>query len=160
GSGLWRAELDGVKRRARTEAAANEKLRQLQERRDARLSLKKGSTRLIEWLEIWLNEYCDHLKPLTRAGYREATTTYIAPYPLARVRMEDLESDDIDRWMKTLRRKGLSEGTIAIAFRRLRKALKVARQKDYIDHNPAEDVEPPDATPMRDPVILEPEQIR
>src|SRR5262249_27748292 len=95
GSGLWRAELDGVKRRARTEAAANEKLRQLQERRDARLSLKKGSTRLIEWLEIWLNEYCDHLKPLTRAGYREATTTYIAPYPLARVRMEDLESDDI-----------------------------------------------------------------
>jgi integrase len=159
GSGLWRAELDGVKRRARSETDARDKLRLLQERRDARLNLKKGSTRFIEWLEIWLNDYCDHLKPLTRAGYREAIKTYIEPYPLARVRMEDLESDDIDRWMKTLRRKGLAEGTIAIAFRRLRKALKVAKQKDYIDYNPAEDVEPPDATPTRDPVILEPDQI-
>jgi integrase len=159
GSGLWRAELDGVKRRARSEAAAYEKLRMLQERRDNRLNLKKGSTTLLAWLGIWLADYCDHLKPLTRAGYVEAVKNYIEPYPLAKVRMEDLESDDIERWMKTLRRKGLAEGTIAIAFRRLRKALKVARQKDYIDHNPAEDVEPPDATPIRDPVILEPDQI-
>jgi site-specific recombinase XerC len=73
--------------------------------------------------------------------------------------MENLVSDHIESWMKTLRRKGLSEGTIAIAFRRLRKALKVAKQKGYIDHNPCEDVEPPDATPSRDPVILEPDQI-
>jgi integrase len=159
GSNRWVAELDGIRRRARSEAAANEKLRLLQERRDARLNLKKGSTRLIEWLAIWLAEYCDHLKPLTRSGYTEAIKNYIEPYPLAKVRMEDLASDDIDRWMKTLRRKGLAEGTIAIAFRRLRKALKVAKQKDYIDHNPAEDVEPPDATPTRDPVILEPDQI-
>ncbi len=159
GSGRWVAELDGVRRRARSVEEAQEKLRLLQERRDARLNLKKGSTRLIEWLHIWLTDYCDHLKPLTRAGYTEAIKTYIEPYPIAKVRMEDLLSDDIDRWMRTLRRKGLSEGTIAIAFRRLRRALKVARQKDYIDHNPAEDVEPPDAAPSREPVILEPEQI-
>lgn len=159
GSGRWVAELDNVRRRARNEAEAREKLRQLQERRNARLNLRKGSTRLIDWLSIWLSDYCDHLKPLTRAGYMEAIKNYIEPYPLAKVRMEDLESDDIDRWMRSLRRKGLSGGTIAIAFRRLRKALKVAKQKDYIDHNPAEDVEPPDATPSRDPVILEPEQV-
>lgn len=159
GSGRWVADLDGVRRRARSEAEGNEKLRALQARRDARLNLKKGSTHLIECMAIWLADYCDHLKPLTRAGYAEAIKNYIEPYPLAKVRMEDLDSDDIDRWMKTLRRKGLAEGTIAIAFRRLRKALKVARQKDYIEHNPAEDVEPSDATPTRDPVILEPDQI-
>src|SRR5262245_38338729 len=106
GSGRWVAELDGVRRRARSEAGAWEKLRILQERRDNRLNLKKGSTTLLAWSEIWLTDYCDHLKPLTRPGYWEAIKNYIEPYRLANVRMENLISDHIENWMKTLRRKG------------------------------------------------------
>ena len=43
GSGRWVAELDGVRRRARSEAAAREKLKLLQERRDAKLKLKRAA---------------------------------------------------------------------------------------------------------------------
>src|SRR5207245_4302461 len=84
GSSRWVAELDGVRRRAKSEGEAREKLRLLQERRDARLQIKKGSQTLGEWLSVWLADYCDHLKPKTREGYAAAVRTYIEPYPLAR----------------------------------------------------------------------------
>lgn len=170
GSGRWIAELDGIRRRARSEAEALEKLKLLQERRDARLKLKKGSLTLLAWLTIWLDEYCDHLKPKTLEGYRDVVRTYIEPYPIARVRLEDLEADDIVQWLKALRRKKatrgnqpsdehISSGTIAIAFRRLRKALNVAKKHKCIRENPAADVDPPVIESTRDPVVLEAEQI-
>src|SRR5262245_43991482 len=95
GSGRWVAELGGVRRRAKSETEAREKLKLLQERRDARLKLKKGSTTVGEWLNIWLSDYCDHLKPKTREGYLNVVKTYISPYPIARIRLEDLTADDI-----------------------------------------------------------------
>lgn len=170
GSGRWVAELDGVRRRAKSEAEALDKLKQLQERRDAKLKIKKGSTTLGDWLTTWLEDYCDHLKPKTLEGYRDAVRVYIEPYPVARVRLEDLDSDDIVEWMKALKRKKatrgnqssdglISSGTIAIAFRRLRKALNVAKRRKLIGDNPAADVDPPVVEATREPVILEPEQI-
>jgi hypothetical protein len=170
GSGRWVAELDGVRRRARNEAAANEKLRLLQERRDARLKIKQGSLTIDDWLVIWLERYCDHLKAKTLEGYRDVVRTYIQPYDLARVRLEALTADDIVQWLNALRRKKivkngnstdkkLSSGTIAIAFRRLRRALAVAKRHKLISENPAAHVEPPTAAPSREAVVLEPGQI-
>jgi hypothetical protein len=116
-----------------------------------------------EWLPVWL-------KAKTRQGYGEVVRIYIAPYDLARVRLEQLSADDIVRWMAALRRKKiargkqpttqkLSNGTIAIAFRRLRRALEVARRHKLIGENPAADVDPPAATPSREPIIFEPEHV-
>lgn len=170
GSGRWIAELDGTRRRAKSEADALEKLRFLQARRDKRLDLKKGSQTVIGWLMMWLDNYCDTLKPKTLEGYRDVVRTYIAPYAIARVRLEDLIADDILEWLTALRQKKIvkgknptakkiAKGTVAIAFRRLRKALEVARQKGRISINPAADVNQPASDSERDPVILEPEQI-
>jgi integrase len=175
GSGHWRAELNGVRRRARSEAEANEKLKLLQDRRDGRLKLKLGSLTLAEWLRIWLDDYCSHLKPKTLEGYRHVVQTYIDPYDIARIRLEDLDADDIVRWMATLRRKRvmrtarggelkptdkkLSNNTIAIAFRRLRKALATAKTHKLIGENVGANVEPPPSATEREPVILEPEQV-
>lgn len=175
GSGRWVAELDGIRRRARSKAEADEKLKLLQDRRDARLKLKLGSLTLGEWLDIWLDRYCDHLKPKTLDGYRDAVKIYIAPYDLARVRIEDLSPDDIVSWLAQLRRKRamrttkggklqptdkrLSNSTIAIAFRRLRTALAAAKTYKIISENPAADVIPPSTAVEREPVILEPGQV-
>ena len=168
GSGRWVAELDGTRRRARSEAEANEKLRLLQGRRDNRLKLKKGSLTVIEWVSIWLDRYCDHLKPKTLEGYRDVVRVYIEPFAIARVRLEDLTADDIREWIAALRRKTftrgkqakprkISNGTVAIAFRRLRRALEVAR--DIIGKNPAEGISVSTSETEREHVILEPEQI-
>lgn len=170
GSNRWVAELDGTRRRAKSEAEAQEKLRLLQERRDARLKLDQGSMTLLEWMRRWLDRHCDHLKPKTLEGYRDAVRLYIEPYAIARVRLEDLVADDILEWMAELRRKKVSIGprktakklsgaTIAIPFRRLRRALVIARLKNLIATNPAEGITVASSAAERDPVILEPEQI-
>lgn len=176
GSGRWVAELDGVRRRASSEAEAKEKLKLLQERRDGRLKLKLGSMTLGEWLQVWLDDYCSHLKPKTLEGYRHVVATYIAPYDIARVRVEDLAPDDIIGWMAALRRKRvlktvkggelkptnkkLSNSTIAIAFRRLRTALETAKTiAKILTENPAANVPAPTAGTEREPIILEPDQV-
>jgi hypothetical protein len=62
------------------------------------------------------------------------------------VRLEILDADAIMQWVKSLPRKKaarggqgsdllISSGTIAIAFRRLRKALNVAKKRKYITEN-------------------------
>jgi hypothetical protein len=101
--------------------------------------------------------------------------TYIAPYEIARVRLEDLAADDIVRWLATLRRKKvlktatggqlkpidkkLSNSTIAIAFRRLRKALATAKTHKLISENVVAAVDPPATGAEREHVILEPVQM-
>lgn len=170
GSNRWVAELDGTRRRAKSEEEAREKLRVLQDRRDARLKLNQGSMTVLEWMQRWLDQHCDHLKSKTLEGYRDAVRLYIKPYSIARVRLEDLVADDILEWMTALRRKKISTGphettkklsgaTIAIAFRRLRRALVIARLRNLIATNPAEGITVAGSAAERDPVILEPEQI-
>jgi integrase len=155
GSGRWIAELDGTRRRARSQAQANEKLRELQDRRTKRLSLTKGSVTVADWLDRWLTIYCSDLKAKTIEGYRYAIERYIKPYPLARIRLEELLGGDITTWLQTLRRKKLAGTTIAIPYRRLRTALEVARlQESIIDTNPAAAVKPPSPRPKHTPIIL------
>ena len=170
GSGRWVAELDGVRRRARSKEEAEEKLRMLQDRRDAKLKIKKGSITVGEWFTIWLDRYCDHLKAKTLEGYHDVVRLYIEPYAIARIRLEDLSSDDVHIWLATIRRKRFTRGknatpqkisssTVAIAFRRLRRALEVARTNDIIAKNPAEGIAISTGETEREHVILEPEQI-
>lgn len=170
GSNRWIASLDGTRRRAKSEAEARQKLKQLQERRDNRLNLKQGSMTVAEWLETWLADYCDHLKQKTREGYERAIRGHITPHALANVRLEALAADDIVQWLKTLRRKPskrtgakpgqkLSEASVSIPYRCLRAALNVAVDQDIITKNPTLKVKAPAGTRQRSPIVLTEEQI-
>jgi hypothetical protein len=55
--------------------------------------------------------------------------------------------------------KKLSNSTIGIAFRRLRKALATTKTHKLIGENPAADVDQPSTEIEREPVILEPDQV-
>lgn len=149
GSGHWIAVLNGVRRRAKSQEEGLEKLRILQERRDRRLKLKKGSLTVLEWTYMWLDRYCDDLNPKTLEGYRDVVRCHIEPYAIARVRLEELTTDDIREWLAALRRKTfikgkkakpkrISSSTVAIALRRLQRALEIARLNDILIKNPAE----------------------
>lgn len=103
GSGRWIAELGGVRRRAKSEAEALEKLALLQQRREDRL--KPESMTLEKWLDKWLEDHCKHLKERSRLYYAEMVRIYIKPYKIARIKLENLISEDITDWLASLRRK-------------------------------------------------------
>lgn len=164
GSGRWIAELDGVRRRAKSEAEALEKLALLQQRREERL--RPESITLDKWLDKWLTEHCEHLRERSRFYYSEIIRIYIKPYRIARIKLEDLITEDIIDWLAALRRKQsqrekryISDATISSAFKRLKKALQTAKQLRYISQNVADHISLP-TKPVRQPVILEPEEVR
>jgi integrase len=165
GSGRWIAELDGVRRRAHSKAEADEKLRKLQEQRDANIKLQYSSMRFYTWYKLWITPSYSDLKQKTREGYEEVGRLYIEPYKLASTALEDVTEGVLEGWLTALRDKKkltgepLAESTLAIAFRRVRRALEVARIKRYITYNPALSVTAPSGAPSRKPIVFEAEQI-
>jgi hypothetical protein len=164
GSGRWIAELDGVRRRAKSEDEAKAKLCRLQELRNAQVNLSCGGMRFDAWYRLWLTPKYSDLGQKMREGYEEVGRLYIKGFKLAGTILEDVNEDVLEMWLAALREKKkansepLAEGTIAIAFRRVRRALEVARIKRYISYNPALSIMTPSGAPSRKPVVLEAQQ--
>ncbi|NTU82734.1 MAG: site-specific integrase [Chloroflexales bacterium] len=157
-SGRWIAELDGVRRRAKSREEAEEKLRLLQELRDHRVDIGKSSQLLGQWLTIWLSVCLPGrekpLKARTLQGYAEIIRLYITPYRISQLALETVSAKDIRAWLAELKCKGLSGNTRANAFRRLRTALADACREKLIAANPADEVEEPDTSDAKKPVVL------
>lgn len=149
GSGKWRAQLyiNGriVRRRASSERAAYAKLRELHDLRDQGLQVGSGRQTLDAWFTSWLATKERSLKVKTAEGYREVYDRYISPH-LGKHRIERLRAQHIDTWIVSLRSQGLSEATIANAYRRLHAALEAAARKKVISSNPATAAEKPHPT--------------
>lgn len=138
GSGRWMARLDGVRRRARGEEEAQQKLLRLQKQRDDHLQLGEGSQTVSAWYTTWVNVYCDEFKHKTREGYKGVYHCWIKPYAIANIRLDDLRPTHIDKWLETLEVKGIGPASRLIAYRRIRAALKVAVNKEILVRNPAD----------------------
>lgn len=158
--GRWRAELkiDGkpVKRRATTERGARAKLKELKQLRAARLEVGEGKQLVSTWVRFWLKTIlpAKKVKLKTLEGHTYSCEHYILPY-LGRHQMIRLSAQHIDEWQGTLREKGLSDGTIASARRRLSAALEAARKRRIVPENVVKLTDAPPTTPKRRDVLDE-----
>lgn len=161
GTGRWWAQLriDGrlVRRRASTERAAHAKLRELHAIRDKQLQLGEDGQTVRQWLEHWLATRAHKLKPKTLEGYRDICAWYIYPH-LGDLPLSRLNPQRVERWLSTLRTKGLTESTLANAYRRLRTALEIAVKQRIIAYNPVASAEAP-APGRHETIALDDRQI-
>jgi integrase len=160
GSGLWRAALviDGkiVRRRAPTEKGAKLKLKELERMREARLNVGDGKQTLKTWATFWLTTILPNkkgqgggkVKPKTIQGHTEVVNLYILAH-LGRHQLIRLTAQHIDEWQGTLREKGLSDGTIASARKRLSSILEAARKRKLVPENVVKLTEAPGDAPRR-----------
>ena len=138
--GRWRAALviDGKleKRRAKTEKAAKAKLKELERLRDARLNVGEGKQTLETWLTHWLTVLLPgkQAKINTIQKHTDICARYVTPH-LGTHQLVKLTAQHVDEWQATLRAKGLSEGTVANARRRLSAALEAARKRKLVPEN-------------------------
>lgn len=160
--GRWRAALviDGRhhRRRATTEKGAKLKLKELKALRDARLAVGEGKQSLKTWIAFWLGTLLPgkQVKLKTIEGHRYTCDRYILPY-LGHHQLIRLTAQHIDEWQGKLREKGLSEGTIANARRRLSAALEAARKRKIVPENVVKLTDAPLGTPKRREVLDEPQ---
>jgi integrase len=152
--------IDGKmeRRRATTKRGAQQRLKELEAIRDARLNVGDGKQTVAQWVNHWLTVLLPPVvKPKTLEGHTDTCKRYVLPY-LGRYTLLRLSAQHIDQWQAALRDKGLSEGTIANARRRLSAALEAARNRKIVAENVVKLTEPPSSAP-REQTVLDEAQI-
>ncbi len=92
-----------------------------------------------EWLDIWVAEYLNDVKPLTERNYSEQVRKHLKP-AFGATKLEALDSHTIQKFYNTLYDdgNGLSAKTIKNINGVLHTALQQAVANGYIRHNPTE----------------------
>ena len=110
-----------------------------------------------QWLDIWVAEYLNSVKPLTKHNYNKQVQKHLKP-ALGAARLETLNTHTIQRFYNSLIASGLSPKTVKNVHGILHCALQQAIACDYIYRNPADACKLPKVTkPEIKP--LEPEEI-
>ena len=110
-----------------------------------------------QWLDIWVAEYLNSVKPLTKHNYNKQVQKHFKP-ALGAVRLDALDTHTIQRFYNSLTASGLSPKTVKNIHGILHCALQQAIACDYLSRNPADACKLPKVTkPEIKP--LEPEEI-
>ena len=110
-----------------------------------------------QWLDIWVAEYLNSVKPLTKHNYNKQVQKHFKP-ALGAVRLDALDTHTIQRFYNSLIASGLSPKTVKNVHGILHCALQQAIACDYLSRNPADACKLPKVTkPEIKP--LEPEEI-
>ena len=110
-----------------------------------------------QWLDIWVAEYLNSVKPLTKHNYNKQVQKHLKP-ALGAARLETLDTHTIQRFYNSLIASGLSPKTVKNVHGILHCALQQAIACDYIYRNPADACKLPKVTkPEIKP--LEPDEI-
>lgn len=166
--GLWHGYLtvgtrpdgrpDRRHRRAKTYEECADKIRQLETQRDSGTLPRPGRPPTVE---VWLRHWCENIARPTvsystyQNSYRYAVYRYLIP-GLGAHRLDALEPEHLEALYAKLRRRGLSEATVALIHRTARTALAEAVRRDKLALNPASRVKLPKPTPFEvDPLSVD-----
>lgn len=131
---------DGGKRDRRhvsgkTRAEVVAKVRELEKRRDAGVTVTSGTLTVAAWLEHWLETIASRrVRPRVLEGYRATIRLHINP-AIGHRRLARLQPEHVERLHATMFDKGLSPATVLRAHRVLARALRVAEQRGRIARN-------------------------
>ena len=98
-----------------------------------------------QWLDIWVAEYLNSVKPLTKHNYNKQVQKHLKP-ALGAARLETLDTHTIQRFYNSLIASGLSPKTVKNVHGILHCALQQAIACDYIYRNPADACKLPKVT--------------
>jgi len=143
--GMWKAVLDvgfdpetGARlqkgRFSKTKEGAVKKLNMMLRERDSLGIVLDRSTRVRELATAWLENVAEHARPHTLANYRSALKASVLPSLGDRI-AADLTPVDVRRMHSAMRRRGVSDSTVAGAHRTLVTLLEYARSERIIAEN-------------------------
>lgn len=114
---------------------------------NAGIVVKENDISLHDYLEIWLEQYCDvNLNPQTVHGYRKKIRLYIDP-ELGKYRITSLTPIILQDFINDKFNEGFSRNTLSSIKGILNKSLKHAVSKyQFLKSNPMKEVELPMAT--------------
>lgn len=126
----------------KTQADVLQKLRKVQSDIDNGIFIEPTKITVGEWLDIWIDEYQNHVKESTKLEYKSNIKYRIKP-AIGAVKLDKLTTPMIQKLYNDLGRakgekKGLSAKSIQNTHAILHRALKQALEIGYIRTNPSE----------------------
>lgn len=129
---------------------------------DSETYIEPCKTRLADWINTWLNEYCADKKYLTVKGYKASCNTHIIP-AIGHYKLCDLNSITIQKFynnLKSTNGEDLAPKTIKNIHTVLRTILEQAKKNGYIRDNPCDNtvipkVRKPEIKPLTDEQVKE-----
>lgn len=144
---------------AKTQAGALQKRNEAMAKRGSGLAFDAGRTTVGEFLDRWIEDSVrDNVAPRTLDNYRLHVRRYIKPL-LGNKKLAKVDAVHIQALLRSKLDEGLSPATVRYTYAVLRRALKQAKRWRLVDHNAAEDVDPPRLV-KRETKVLSPKQVR
>jgi integrase len=141
-------KTDRRHRKAKTESEVTRKVRELERQRDAGNALPAGERWTVaQWILYWLEHVAaERITEGSMGGYRPLVERHIVP-GLGAHRLQALEPEHVEAFLRSLRRKGLAPATVLKVYRILSRALKVAEQRGRVRRNVCDLVDAPSVPP-------------
>lgn len=121
----------------KTQKEVAQKLREVTAEVDQGTYHEPNKLTLSRWLDIWLRDYLNGVKPRTAESYRCQIENHIRPN-LGSVKLEALSTPDIQHLYNNMTENGLSSKTVIITHGVLHKALQQAVAIGYLRFNPSD----------------------
>lgn len=121
----------------KTQKEVAQKLRELTTEIDQGIYHEPNKMTLSQWLDIWLWDYLNGVKPRTAESYRCQIENHIRPN-LGKIKLEALSTPDIQRFYNSMTERGLAAKTVIITHGVLHKALQQAVAIGYLRFNPSD----------------------
>ena len=121
----------------KTQKEVAHKLRELTAEIDRGIYHEPNKLTLSQWLDIWLRDYLNGVKPRTAESYRCQIENHIRPN-LGKIKLEALSTPDIQRFYNSMTENGLAAKTVIITHGVLHKALQQAVAIGYLRFNPSD----------------------
>lgn len=145
--GTWegRYTIPGTKKRpsvyGKTKQEVAKKLRAAVASVDTGIHIEPNKMKVGEWLDIWLDEYCRDVKPLTLKAYENHIKNKLKP-SLGAVKLQALNAHEIQAFYNKLQistedKPGLAPKTIKNLHGVLHKAMQQAVEIGYLKFNPS-----------------------
>lgn len=152
-NGLWEARFTyidelGQKKRSsvygKTQRETRRKLTAILKKVDDGTFVKQKRYTVAQWLDIWVDTYCTHLKPMTISGYKSKIKNRIKPY-IGTVQLTALSNVQIQRYYNKLEKgdkdhKPLSPKSIQNIHGILHKAMEQAVATHVLVINPCDHI--------------------
>ena len=142
---------------ARTSTEVSKKLRAATAAVDSGDWLQPNRITVGEWLDVWLRDYCTHVRPGTLHGYQ--TRAEHIKRSIGGIKLASLTSAHIRRVLSDAQRAGLAPGTVKNIRIVIATALNRAVDAHLIHDNPAKTVRVPASSPTREMHIIDRPQI-
>lgn len=119
----------------KTQKEVSRKLKEVTSSIDNNTYSSPNKITLSEWLDIWVNEYLNDIKPSTRSIYAHNINKHVKP-ALGNIQLSKLDTNTVQKFYNNLLKTGLSSGTVKLVHATLHKALEQAIVVKYLRSNP------------------------